>query len=95
MFKLLKFALVAGALAAVWMLVPVGGRTLQARWDAARSPVGFARGLWVELDRAFAAPPAPKKAPPAERDRAARPSEAHTEGDRKAVDRIVAEHLKR
>lgn len=96
MFKLLKLALVVGALVAVWMLVPVGGRTLQARWDAAGGPAAFARGVWGELDRAFASPPAAKpKGSPAERERATRPTEAHTERDRKAVDQIVAEHLKR
>jgi hypothetical protein len=96
MFKLVKLAFVLGALAAVWMLVPIGGRTLHARWTAAGSPGAFARATWAELDRAFAAAPPPKaKAPATERERAARPTEAHTERDREAVDRILAEHLKR
>lgn len=96
MFKLLKFALVLGALAAVWMLVPVRGRTLEARWAAAGGPSAFARGLWAELDRALASPPAARpKAPAAEREQAARPTEAHTDRDRRAVDQIVAEHLRR
>ena len=96
MFKLLKFAFVVGALAAVWMLVPMGGRTLQARWEAAGSPAAFAHGAWSELDKAFSAAPAAKpKAAPADRERATRPSEAHTEKDRRAVDQIVAEHLRR
>lgn len=96
MFKLLKLAVVAGALAAVWTLVPLHGRTLQARWSAAEGPGAFARGCWAELDRAFAVPPAAKpKAAPAERERATRPTEAHTDRDRRAVDQIVAEHLRR
>lgn len=96
MFKLLKLALVVGALAAVWMLVPVGGRTLGARWRAAGDAEAFVVAGWGELRRAFAAAPAPKqKTPPAQprgADRA-RPAEQHTERDRQAVDRIVAEHL--
>lgn len=96
MFKLLKLAVVLGALAAVWMLVPIGGRTLHARWTAAPGVEGFARGCWAELDRAFRAPPPAKAKPaPAERERATRPTEAHTDRDRRAVDQIVAEHLRR
>ena len=105
MFKLLKLALVVGALTAVWMLVPIGGRTLHARWTAAGGLEPFARGAWSELDRAFAAPAkekdGEKRARPeaAAREpakgRPARPTEAHTERDRQAVDRILAEHLKR
>ncbi|HSN13028.1 MAG TPA: hypothetical protein VLT61_00245 [Anaeromyxobacteraceae bacterium] len=98
MFKLLKFALVVGALAAVWMLVPIGGRTLQARWRAAGSAEGFVVACWGELKRAAdAAPAKPKAAAPSQAragDRATRPAEQHTERDRQAVDRIVAEHLK-
>jgi hypothetical protein len=96
MFKLVKLAFVVGALVAVWMLVPVGGRTAQARWAAAGSPAAFARGAWAELERALSAPPTPKpKAAPADREKGARPTEAHTERDRAAVDQIVAEHLRR
>ena len=54
MFKLVKFAFVVGALAAVWTLVPVAGRTLHARWSAASDPKAFAQGLWTDLDRALA-----------------------------------------
>jgi hypothetical protein len=100
MFKLVKLAFVAGALAAVWMLVPVGGRTLHARWSAAASPEAFARAAWAELDRAFSgAPPAKAKAEAGGKERAggkaSLPTESHTDRDRKAVDQIVAEHLKR
>ena len=101
MFKLLKLAFVVGALAAVWTLVPIGGRTLHARWTAAGSPAAFAKAGWAELDRAFSAPAAPARSKPAPAasgrtpERAARPTEAHTDRDRRAVDQIVAEHLKR
>ncbi|MGB8929983.1 MAG: hypothetical protein WCC48_01905 [Anaeromyxobacteraceae bacterium] len=98
MFKLLKLAIVVGALAAVWMLVPIGGRTLQARWSAAADAEAFAVSGWAELKHAAEAPKVkPKAGIPAQAragDRAARPAEQHTERDRKAVDRIVAEHLK-
>jgi len=100
MFKLLKLAFVVGALAAVWMLVPIGGRTLDARWKSAGSPGAFARAAWAELDRALSSPPPPSKGSgPAggrekQPERAARPSEAHTERDRQAVDRIVADRLR-
>jgi hypothetical protein len=98
MFKLLKLAFVVGALAAVWLLVPIGGRTLQARWTAAGDPAAFGRGIWAELDQAFAAEPKPGKAKPEggkeHAARAARPTESHSERDRRAVDRILADRLK-
>jgi hypothetical protein len=95
MFKLVKLAIVAGALAAVWMLVPVGGRTLHARWTAAGSPGAFARASWAELDRAFSGEPRAKaKGKERVAEPATRPTEAHTEQDRRAVDQIVAKHLR-
>jgi hypothetical protein len=100
MFKLLKLAIVVGALAAVWTFVPVGGKTLQARWTAAGSPMAFVSGGWAELNRALQSePPAAKpRAGTGARGRAGekpdRPVEGHTERDREAVDRIVAEHLR-
>jgi hypothetical protein len=98
MFKLLKLAFVVGALAAVWMLVPIGGRTLHARWTAAGGPEAFARAAWAELDKALAKEPAPKAKPGAggrepAAARGARPTEAHSERDRQAVDKILAEAL--
>lgn len=95
MFKLVKLAFVVGALAAVWMLVPIHGRTLDARWTAAAgSPGAFAKATWAELDEALSAPPKPAPAPKAKPGAPARPTEAHTEKDRRAVDKIVAEHLR-
>lgn len=102
MFKLLKLAVVAAALAAVWILVPISGRTLQARWGASPSALAFAQAGWAELARALAAEPTP----PAAKSRAGsavkarsperqeRPTEAHTERDRQAVDQILAKHLR-
>jgi hypothetical protein len=98
MFKLVKFAFVVGALAAVWALVPVAGRTLHARWSSASGPQAFAKGLWTDLDRALASKPGDDKAkaaaPAKGKAPATRPSEAVTEQDRKALDQIVAERLK-
>lgn len=98
MFKLVKFAFVVGALAAVWTLVPVAGRTLHARWSAASGPQAFAKGLWTDLDRALASKPGDDKAktaaPAKAKAPAARPTESVTERDRKAIDQIVAERLK-
>jgi len=94
MFKLVKLAFVVGALAAVWMLVPIHGRTLDARWSAAGSLGAFARAGWAELDLALSADPKPAPAPKGKPGAPTRPTEAHTEKDRQAVDKIVAEHLR-
>jgi hypothetical protein len=94
MFKLLKLAFVVGALVAVWMLVPLGGRTLDARWTAAGGPVAFARATWADLDRALSSDPAPAPKSKAKPGTATRPTEAHTDRDRQAVDKILAEHLR-
>jgi hypothetical protein len=96
MRTVLKLALAAGAIWAVWSFVPVGGRTLEARWRASPDAAAFAgRGL-REL-RAWLAPAAaPERARagdrPAPADR--RPREGHSEEDRLAVDRLVAERLR-
>jgi hypothetical protein len=102
MFKLLKLAIVAAALAAVWILVPIHGRTLQARWGAAPTALAFARAGWAELARALSAEPAAPAAKPKAgatvkgrtTERPDRPTEAHTEHDRQAVDQILAKHLR-
>lgn len=98
MFKLVKFAFVVGALAAVWTLVPVAGRTLHARWTAAPGVEAFAKGIWTDLDRALASKPGEEKAkasaPAKGKAPATRPTESVTERDRKALDQIVAERLK-
>ncbi|HSN91567.1 MAG TPA: hypothetical protein VLS93_10080 [Anaeromyxobacteraceae bacterium] len=97
MRTLLRLALAAGALWAVWSFVPVGGRTLEARWRSSPDALTFAgRGLG-ELRAWLAPPPAGDPdarrraggAPPRDR----RPAERHTEADRRAVDRLVSDRL--
>lgn len=93
---LLKLAFAAGAVAAVFAFVPFGGRTLADRWRAARTPSEFVDRTWADMKRAD------PRGRPTDRptDRAGpaaaareRPAEGHTEADRKAVDRILSEHL--
>ncbi len=84
----LKLALAAAAVWAVWTFVPVRGRTLAQRWDANPSVSAFAEGAWVEL-RGPVRPQA-RGARPGGRER---PTEAHTEADRREVDRLLSERL--
>jgi hypothetical protein len=94
MFRLaLKLALAAGALWAVWTFVPVRGRTLADRWKAAPNAAVFLERGWDETSRAFAGKPAPKPQARQKPAPAQRPTEGHTEADRKAVDRILSERL--
>jgi hypothetical protein len=85
-----KVALAAAAVWAVWTFVPLRGRTLAERWDAAGSLPVFADRAWAELagPRPPAKPQARQKPSPRER-----PTEGHTEADRRALDRILSEHL--
>jgi hypothetical protein len=106
MMTVVKLALVVGALAAVWAFVPMGDRTLSERWRVAGSAERFAERSWAELREAFrdepaaakqpAAPGAAPRAQPQARNpaREARPAEGHTDADRRALDRIVADRLK-
>lgn len=89
----LKLALAAGALWAVWTFVPVRGRTLADRWRAAPSAPAFVERGWDEATHAFARKPAAR--PQARQKPAApqRPTEAVTESDRKALERILSERL--
>jgi hypothetical protein len=94
MFRLaLKLALAAAALWALWTFVPVRGRTLAERWRAAPTASAFVERGWDEASRAFggkptARPQARQKPAPAQR-----PTEGHSDSDRKAVDRILSERL--
>jgi hypothetical protein len=99
-----KIALAAAAVWAVWTFVPIAGRTLAARWHSAPDAGAFASDLLGEAKRALASigQETTKGRPPRREartgDRAARdprPTERHTDSDRRAVDRIVAEHLSR
>lgn len=109
MVRLLKWTVVAGALAAVVAFVPLGGRTLLERWRASRGPGDFAARLATEVERegrrllrGRAAGPtreaqaraAPRPPTRARPGQAAPPAEHHTDADRKAVDAIVAEHAR-
>lgn len=85
----LKLALASAAVWAVWTFVPLRGRTLAQRWDAAPTAPAFLERAWAELGGRPAAPQARKPGPAAR----ARPTEAHTDSDRREVDRLVAEGL--
>jgi len=102
MLKLLFGLALLGALAAAVAFVPVHGRTVLERWNAAHGAGDFVdRGvheakvaLGLEQERAKARPgravkPLPRAARPAT------PTEQHTAADRAALDRIVAEHAGR
>ena len=94
---LVKLLLAAAAIAAVWAYVPIGGRSMADRWRKARTPSEFVDRAWAELRGA----PPPKAAPrpvPRTQARAApsnRPTESHRESDRRELDRIVAEELRK
>jgi len=92
MLKLVGTLFVAGALAAGAAYVPIGGRTVRDRWHASRDASDFARRSFQEMARAAGLldPPAkaaqPKAAPPPRQ-----PVERHTDADRAALERVVAE----
>ncbi len=112
MSRIVLAAAIAAILLLVAAFVPVGGRTLVERWNAAPSASAFAERGWREVtsswDRLWSdeksARPAAKGAParktPAGPQRQAaapakpapEPVEHHTDADRSALDRIVAEH---
>lgn len=89
---LLKLALASAAVAAIWTWVPVQGRSMAERWRAAPTAGAFVDRTFGEFAGAFSdrAPSRPQArgAPPRER-----PVERHTEADRRAVDRILADRL--
>ncbi len=89
----LKLALAAAALWAVWTFVPVRGRTLAARWHAAPGPAAFVERGWAEAAGALSSKPAPKPQARQKPAPAQRPSEGHTDADRKAVERLLADRL--
>ena len=88
MSRLLLAVAVAAILLLVGAFVPVNGKTLVDRWNAASSkPSSKAAASRVSPAARQARPPgaSPEKVLP-------EPVEHHTEADRDAVDRIVAEH---
>ncbi len=86
----LKLAFAGAALWAVWTFVPIKGRTLAQRWTAAGSASAFIERGWAEITRDPAKPQARTQKPPAARER---PTEGHTDADRRTIDRILSEHL--
>ncbi len=92
----LKIAFAAAALAAVWAFVPIGGHTMAWRWHRAADPADFVDRAWAELRGDARAPQRARPAPhaPARGGTAApRPSESHSEADRRELDRILSRHL--
>jgi hypothetical protein len=91
----LKLAVAAAAIWAVWSFVPVGGRTCAQRWRSAGNLATFLERGWAEATGAAAPRPAPR---PQARQKPSpvqpRPTEGHTEADRRAVERILAERLR-
>ncbi len=114
MSRLILAAALAAILLLVGAFVPVNGRTLVERWNAAPSASSFAERGWNEVVAAWdglwgvkrpPARPAPKvanrggapsgrPAPQPAPATAPEPVEHHTEADRSALDRIVAEHAR-
>jgi hypothetical protein len=99
MLRLLaKVFLACAALAAVWLWVPIAGRTLAARWRAAGSPAAFVERGLAELrghasassSRARTGARPPARTPGNSRER---PVERHTDSDRRSLDRVLSEHL--
>jgi len=102
MWKLLAgLALLVGLAAAV-ALVPLRGRTVLDRWNASHGPRDFlegsyheakvAAGLEAEKPRPGRTRPARSQKPQAQSARPSTPTEEHSEADRAALDRIIAEH---
>jgi hypothetical protein len=86
MSRLLLAVAVAAILLLVGAFVPVDGKTLVERWNGSPSPSRpAARSVARSPGPARTVPPAPEKPTP-------EPVEHHTEADRTAIDRIVAEH---
>ncbi|WP_242345747.1 hypothetical protein [Anaeromyxobacter terrae] len=102
MLRLLAKLVLAGAvLAALWLWVPVHGRTLAARWERAGSFPAFVERGWDELagrggekPSADHRPTARSQARGAQGGSRARPTEAHTDADRRALDRVLADELR-
>lgn len=89
----LKVSLAAAAVWAVASYVPIRERTLADRWAAAPTATAFVERGLAEITRALR--PAPAR-PQARAQRAGgreRPVEGHTEAERRAIDRLVAEQL--
>jgi len=87
MSRLILAVVVAAILGLVGAFVPVGGKTLVERWNTAARPApkGVPARPVVSARPARAPGSTAEPVPP-------EPVEHHTEADRSALDRIVAEH---
>ena len=98
MLRLAKLAAVVAALWAAWTFVPVHGRTLAERWRAAPTAGAFASAAWRELTGGGAERPPPARPQARSGDRRpareSRPAETHSDSDRRAVDRLLTDHLR-
>lgn len=97
MLRLLaKLVLAAAVVAALWLWVPVRERTLAARWERAGSLPAFLEDGWRELAGRDGKEPERRAAArsqaraPSSR---GRPTEGHTEADRRALDRVLVKEL--
>ncbi len=103
MLKLLVLVVLLGGTAAAIAWAPVHGRTVLDRWRAAPDASAFFSRGYDEVRAAIAGRDEPrpasaaraKKAPQRSASRSSRPTESHTDEDRAALDRIVAEHAGR
>jgi hypothetical protein len=106
MLKLLFGLVLFCGLALAVAFVPLRGRTVLERWNAAPSAAAFAERSWREAKVALGLekePPRPARASSQQPPRGARPApprarepvEHHSAEDRAAVDRIVAESARR
>jgi len=88
MSRLLLAVAVAAILVLVGAFVPVNGKTLVERWSGAPAARSASRPGPKGATSAKTARPGPATAPKP----APEPVEHHTDADRTAIDRIVAEH---
>jgi hypothetical protein len=106
MLRLLFGLMLCAALAAAAALAPLRGRTVLDRWRAAPDAAAFASRSWHEGRVALGLEPEPSRAaarskasrparPPARAARPAAPTEQHTEADRAALDRMLADRAQR
>jgi hypothetical protein len=89
----LKLALAAAAVWAVWTYVPIRGRTLADRWADAPTASAFLERGFAEMTGGKASRSARPQARSQRGGARERPTEGHTEADRRAIDRILADQL--
>jgi len=90
-----KLVLAGAFLFALWTWVPIGGRTMDARWRAAAGPSDFTRRTLAELGSGDSGPSPGAQGRSAPRDRTQERRERVSDADRQALDRRLAEELQR